>query len=242
LTHEKIGLIIASVLLLSIGANAQAVWSIGADTAYFQLPAPSGYEDAKIKFSNPTSRDIDIEWRVVSVDTPVGWTSTGVCDWNTCLPFPIVGWRTSVLPANSTNQEFKVGVRRMEANTIGGCSKVILEFKDDNGGPNRFVQFRHTNGTDLNCFPVSVRNVKKDLVNVYPNPTRNYINLNVVDEKVKSVQLSNIIGRQIQRVNMTEGKSSIYQMSLQGLPKGIYILQFKDKSNKVVGVKRITKR
>jgi hypothetical protein len=81
-----------------------------------------------------------------------------------------------------------------------------------------------------------------NLVDVYPNPTHNMLNFNVQDKNVKSIHLSNIIGKQIQRMNINSANGSVYQMSLNTLPKGIYILQYKNAAGKVLGVTKITKQ
>ena len=125
-------------------------------------------------------------------------------------------------------------------------SKEDLEFREKNESTNYQV-VRHTSEATLaSCPPlwaVSTTDITRNpVVKVYPNPTTNVINLNVLNKDVKTVILSNIIGKQIQHLNISNSNGSIHQLSLQALPKGIYILQFKNESGKVVGVTRITKQ
>ena len=244
---KKIILAILPIMIFSLCAKAQISFNATADTAYYSLVDDGVGQKAKISLSSAYSTDVDVRWRVKGfyLPDPGTWQSNGLCDWVTCVPFEsAAGWTTSSFPANSS-QDIFVDMKRLSG-AITGCSQIEVEIDEVNGSANRVVTIVHTSATDKSLcgavWPTSVKNTVRELVNVYPNPANNYINLNVVDKNVKTVQLGNIIGRQIQRINISNSSSNVYQMSLQALPKGIYILQFKNELGKVIGVQRITKK
>jgi len=246
---KKILLIMLPLFAFSVLAKAQITFTATADTAYYSLVDDGIGHKAEISVNSAYSTPVNVRWRVSGYFIPdvSTWNSNGLCDWVTCVAFDQAGaWTTSAMPANSTQKIF-VDMKRLQG-AITGCSQIEVEIEEVGGTASRKVVIVHTDGTDkTSCGPIWPTSVKKtqvlsESVNVYPNPTRNYINLDIVDKNVKTVQLSNIIGKQIQRISISNSNSSIYQMSLQSLPKGIYILQFKNEYGKIIGVQRLTKK
>ncbi len=244
---KKIILLIAAFLSISAISEAQITFSVTADTAYYNLPDDGVGYKAKLSLTSAYSAPVDIRWRVTKffIPDPANWSSNGLCDWVTCIPFENAGgWTTSSMPASST-QDIFVDMKR-KAGGATGCSQIEVEIQEVNGPANRKVVIVHTSETDKamcnRLWPTATSNTIKELVKVYPNPANNFINLDIVDKNVSTVQLSNIIGKQIQRISVSNSNNGTYQMSLQALPKGIYILQFKNEFGKIVGVKRITKK
>lgn len=245
---KKILLLVLPLLAIGFCAQAQVTFNVGADTAYFNLATDAVEHKAKMTVTNAGSAPVDIRWRVTGFNLPGElWESNGLCDWVTCVEFEdAVHPTTSSLAANTTSDVF-VGMKR-KANAVAGCSQVIVLLEEvGNASNTQTVIFVHSSGADKSqcgaVWPTSTGNVvKTNLVEVYPNPATNSVNLNVLSSDIKTIQLSNIIGKQIQHMNIAGSKGDIHQMSLQALPKGIYILQFKNESGKVIGVKRITKQ
>ncbi len=238
---KKILLAIIPIMAFGLMANAQIItYSYGADTAYYGLKADNVEHKAKFKLTNATPTPVTFEWRVVSVDTPgIGWASAGMCDWFNCYAFD--NTLHSIVMEADTSHEMYVYMKRRLGNTIEGCSDVLVEYREV-GQPFKRTHLRHSSGFDLNCWPTATRDLSKiEMVDVYPNPTTNILNLNMRNKDVKIVQLSNLIGKQIQRVNVSNSNGSIHQLSLQALPKGIYILQYRNEAGKILGVSRITK-
>ena len=245
---KKILLLVLPLLAFGFYAQAQVTYNAGVDTAYFNLMDDDTEHKAKMTVTNAGSSPVDIRWRVTGYTLPGPlWESNGLCDWVTCVEFEDAGdSTTSALPANSTQDMF-VGMKR-KAGAVTGCSQIVVElWEAGNASNSATVVFVHSSGADKSqcgaVTPISTANfVKSDLVTVYPNPTSSYLNLNVLSNEVKSVELSNLIGKQISKINMTSNGSSVHQLSLQALPKGMYILQFKNAGGKTLGVQRITKQ
>ena len=66
-----------------------------------------------------------------------------------------------------------------------------------------------------------VEEAEETLFCVYPNPTKDVVNVNCTD--IEEISLFNAVGQKIERLN-TEGRDNV-QLDLSGLPSGMYILQ-----------------
>lgn len=244
---KKILLIALPLLVMGFISQAQITFTTAADTAYYNLPNDSVEQKGTFTVTSAYNTPVDIRWRVLGYNVPDEntWVSNGVCDWVTCIAFKNAGsWTTSTFPANDTKSVF-VGMARYTA-APEGCSQIQVEIEEVGGPASAIVTIVHSSGADKTAcgtfYPTSAKDLSKaDLVAVYPNPTNNVINLNVTSKDIKSIELSNLVGKQISKINISNSGSSIHRMSMQSLPRGMYILQFKNDSGKVLGVSRITK-
>ncbi len=245
---KKIFLLFMPLMAVAFFAQAQITYSSAGDTIYTNLPVGGNFEKASLTVNNTGSTAVDIRWRMLTYFVPdANWDSPGVCDWATCIPFNLASSWTSASIDPNTSEDMYVQMKR-NTGAITGCSVIKLEIEQVGGMSNRTFNFIHTSAADamacnldLNALSINDFNTK-EMVSVYPNPATNYVNLTVNDSRVKSVQLSNIIGRQIKRVNIMDARSKDQQISLTGLPDGLYLLQYKSADGKVIGVHRITKR
>ena len=71
-------------------------------------------------------------------------------------------------------------------------------------------------------------------VNVYPNPAKDYIYIDLPEEKIKSVSLYNVLG-----VLLKEQKSNAASVDISSLPQGMYLLSI-ETEEKVI-TKKIVK-
>ena len=232
------------LLVVGFMANGQITYTITSDTAYLNLADDNVPHKAKISLTNGATAT-DFEWRMVQVNKPADWVAPGVCDWESCYLFNDYNWHTAPVAANATHDLY-IEMRR-PSGVSQGCSQVGIEYREKGATTTNYQVLRHTSGASLTSCPALWATATSDItknpiVTVYPNPTTNVINLNVINKNVKAVILSNIIGKQIQHLSISNSNGSVHQLSLQALPKGIYILQFKNENGKVLGVTRITKQ
>lgn len=235
--------------MLFFGQIAEAqVIVVGSDTAkYENLVNDSVQHKAIIYLKNTGTTAQKVRWRKRPSPeelVPSGWFSDGVCDWHDCYKLSQAEtWHISDSIAAGDTKQIYVFMGRAPISDIG-CSYILLDIEDLSGNPIAKTTHIHTSFSSIaSCWPLSTKSFgSNNLVSVYPNPTTNFINLTVNDKRVKSIQLSNIIGKQIKRVDCYDNRSSQQQMSLLGLPDGIYILQFKSEDGKVLGISRITKQ
>ena len=71
------------------------------------------------------------------------------------------------------------------------------------------------------AYGAGVEEEDETLFSVYPNPTKDVVNMNCKD--IHQVNLYNAVGQRIESVN-TESRDNV-QIDLSGLPNGVYILQ-----------------
>ena len=75
-------------------------------------------------------------------------------------------------------------------------------------------------------------------VSVYPNPASDYINIQDKTNTITSINVFDLAGRKIKTFK-TEG---IQMLSIVDLRKGIYLMQFLDKKEKLVTTQRLSKK
>lgn len=75
-------------------------------------------------------------------------------------------------------------------------------------------------------------------ISIYPNPATNYISINK-DEDIKTIAVFNLVGRKLKSFDNIQ-KNEQYDVS--NLPNGMYLIQVKDTSNKIITTQRISKR
>ena len=237
---KKILLLVLPLLAFAFISKAQLTYSLTADTSYISLADDGVKHKAEFDITNPGTADLILEWQIEDFFKPWTWSAPGICDWEQCYGFADKAWHTVTVPAGTTRTLYIEMGRNPSVET--GCAFGRVNYRQQGMSSNQ-VELKHTShATFAPCGPLATANIEKEVVSVYPNPTHNVINLNVINKNVKSVQLSNLIGKQIQNLSISSSNGGVHQLSLQALPKGIYILQFKSENGRVLGVTRITKR
>lgn len=75
-------------------------------------------------------------------------------------------------------------------------------------------------------------------ISIYPNPASDYINVQDKDNVLSNVIIYNLAGRRIKSFN-TESNQLL---NITDLPKGMYLIQFLDKGNKLLTTQRLSKK
>lgn len=71
-------------------------------------------------------------------------------------------------------------------------------------------------------------------LSLFPNPAKNQkVNLEMKNDLMAEVRLVNIVGKEVLKKSFELGVNS-YQMQLENVPKGIYLIQVKTTENKAV--------
>ena len=76
-----------------------------------------------------------------------------------------------------------------------------------------------------------------DNINVFPNPAIDFFSL-TNDKNVEQIVVINMVGRKMRTFEATSGGK--YQIG--DLPNGMYLIQFRDSTNKIITTQRISKR
>jgi len=120
----------------------------------------------------------------------------------------------------------------------------MLEFRMDNGGADRIckdtstrffvddLMFNFPNGVQENLFP-------EDGFQTYPNPTTDFVTVKLSTEYARpdySLTIHDIEGKLVSR----HGIKTLQQISLNGYADGVYFIQLRDNTGKVLSGNRIT--
>ena len=97
------------------------------------------------------------------------------------------------------------------------------------------IEALRTGFSSVPAYGVSVPTVGEDVF-VYPNPSEDMINIDTKGQRYGKIQLVDTRGRVI-----TEAGDS-YQMSLHGLPSGMYIVLFKDAEGQIIKTSKVIKK
>lgn len=88
--------------------------------------------------------------------------------------------------------------------------------------------------TDYTCKDLknlSISDIQRDQINIYPNPTRDILNITFDANKNSNAVIISVEGRQVMTVPIKNGKN---QINVSNLPKGIYILTTEGVSQKFI--------
>ncbi len=75
-------------------------------------------------------------------------------------------------------------------------------------------------------------------VSIYPNPASDFINIQDKDDVVGNVLVYNLAGRKIKSFSVDGNQL----LNIMDLPKGMYLVQFLDKKEKLLTTQRLSKR
>jgi Secretion system C-terminal sorting domain len=78
----------------------------------------------------------------------------------------------------------------------------------------------------------------KVAINIYPNPTSEYVAVNDESDKVSKLEFYNLTGRQMKVFPIVRGE----KYSISELPDGVYFVRMIDKNNRIVTTQRVNKR
>lgn len=80
---------------------------------------------------------------------------------------------------------------------------------------------------------------KEDIkISLFPNPATDYINVQDKDNVVGNVVVYNLAGRKIKSFAIDGNQL----LNIMDLPKGMYLIQFTDKRDKLLTTQRLSKR
>lgn len=231
---KKILLTIVSSICIGLSAHAQS--TVQDTTAYtknsgcLQKNSTAQAADGKI-INNSTVADT-ISWTLSNLNLLSGWELDAICDINTCKtasqlnanPGP---WKFVIQPGQTAN---------LTVDLIGSSSAL--------DGTN-WVTVTTNRGDMVYKFstcPLSTKDVDgRNVVDIFPNPANNYINLSLNDKNITAVHVTNVVGRKIAKFDV-DANNSPFRIAIDNITNGIYFLQFTDNKGKILAVRKVTKQ
>lgn len=226
----------------------------GSSISYLNTPKDGQEHKLYHKMVNIGTSAEEIKFRVTNSSAPGGWgngwSTNGMCytlgTSGNCLPTSLWGNFTTLTVNPGDTLYLYAGVL-IQATAQNGCSRILIEVL--NAASSNLIsnlEFVHTTEANTsNCWPLSIKDTKlnSEALSVYPNPVIDVLNLKVQNTNVKSVVLTNVIGKRLNAFGITDNRvGKIYNINISGYPSGVYLLQYKDAQGKTLGVHRITKQ
>ncbi|MGV4412937.1 T9SS type A sorting domain-containing protein [Chryseobacterium sp. T1] len=81
------------------------------------------------------------------------------------------------------------------------------------------------------CKDLAVNDIKKDQIKIYPNPTKDILNITLDANKDSKATVTSLDGRQVLTTTIKNGKN---QINVSNLPKGVYLLTAEGISQKFI--------
>ena len=218
-----------------IGISSFAQLSIYKDTvSYLNVPKPGSFHVSDTIYNNSSS-PVVISWQKSGDAILSGWTGDGICEgYNAqCYGFDNTSHNVTI-PANG--KEYIYVTMGTSAAAVDGCSYTTVRVSAP-GESSKYMTYKYC------VWPTSTKDLEaNNIVNIYPNPASDYVNITFNDKKINSVQVVNIIGRKVAKFDVDVNKSTSVRVPLDNISNGIYMLQFADANGKLLGVKRVTKQ
>ncbi|MFK7776269.1 MAG: T9SS type A sorting domain-containing protein [Saprospiraceae bacterium] len=198
--------------------------------------------------NNNTSSEVELRWEIVSIDAPVEWQPQ-LCVNNEsggCFSWDVLSNTAAALPnaipltiqAND-HSIFDMGVR---PRSVAGCGtyEIRVAPMDDQSNIVVIGTYTFKYNVDENCVPLestSTNNFDKSLVKIFPNPTNDYFTI-TENAYVESIQIFNIVGKQMAATNFQSGDA----INISSFPNGLYLVRMLDNDGDVLKTTRLTKR
>lgn len=232
LVMKKI-LTVLAFITLSLSSFSQTIWK---DTVIYNgFPKDGGVYGLYDTIFNNGASPLTLTWSKTSDNLLSGWTGISVCDFatgvsGTCYNWPDLSSMKSIVIAGNGKAMLEVQMKA-SSTAADGCSYVTL---GTNFGP---IVYKFC------TYPTSTKDFdNNNLVNVYPNPANDFVNIVINDKRISTVNVVNVIGRRIAKFPVDALRNDIIRVPLDKVSDGIYLLQFADVSGKVLGVRRVTKQ
>jgi len=177
--------------------------------------------------TNNTNSPMDIRWERINVQTPAAWDNA-VCDKNGCYA-PSVDTETFNINAG----EMSIMAIWFVPNSTAGTGEVELRIYNAADSANTVITNTYTAMAQLS----DSEDIHAESFSVFPNPATNFIQF-PYNPQIATVRLYDMLGKEIIHQTVTEDKN---QLDVSKLNKGSYLIQFLDKDQNVLNVKRIVK-
>jgi hypothetical protein len=261
-------LLTAAVALSTIAATGQIVYTDITDASSTIAP-PNVDEFVAIDFNNDGTEEYNFRWDVFNdemwflhitfgddneINRKEGSTSmetyvepmnvndaistTG--DWGNSFPEPFIG--------DSFDNNFKgLGDRyigtKFSLNGSIHYGWILVSFDNNSLFTVKSYAYESTADTSINAGDTGntagVDNFAEDLIKIYPNPARNTLTLQGLEDlTIKSVTVNDLNGRRMTEINPVDNTLQ-ETIDISTLQSGIYILNIADNNNRVISKKLI---
>lgn len=236
LHNNKINMKRALYFLFVMQFGLLSAQSLEFDPASFTIVGDGSEDNIESKFdiTNIVADDLEFQWTLDGLaDVPREWEFI-VCDLVNCFPSSVSSTygttSKSELLAGDSGSGSSV---KLTPHGVAACGTVKLRFFSPADSTIHYgtVVFNY----DL-CSNSVLETEYEDL-NIYPNPARNYFQLQN-DKDVSSLAVYSILGNQLKEMDRNESN----KYAIDDLDQGIYLLQAIGKEGETLKVMRFNKQ
>jgi len=180
---------------------------------------------------NLQNKPITLKWQVKKVNLTDGWNVV-VCDKQCYTARELSGSFT--LAPKEVLQDFSVSFR---PNGKMGLSSLELVLFDEAKGKNSSKRVKFN--ANASSSTSTLRKLQKNtVVNVYPNPATQYIQVQDAAQDIRQVEVYNIMGRKMLNFRLKEKGE---KLDISSLPRGMYMVRMLNQFKTVLRTQRISK-
>jgi hypothetical protein len=205
----------------------QAFLTVSPKDSFFVAKHPDSLLVSAFELTNTSTNAVDVTWERTILSAPGTWDLT-VCDLSAC---------------------FGPATKKANFNMAAGAKgKFLLDVSPNGNAGNAWVKitltakglmtpivvkygFKASANVGINDSEIASK------INITPNPVKDFFTLKGFDNSIVSVQITDLTGRTLKRMNASEG--AIYDTN--DLLKGTYFVSFLDKNNKRLTTKKMIK-
>lgn len=194
-------------------------------TTHFSIyEEAGGTYSMSVHFLPFDSSDITFKWKMVENTLSSEW-SMSLCDYPNCfftIPDSATMWPL-------TNAQFALGTRGFftllvdtdDSARVGSLAIYVYDSTDISIGDTIRWDVSTYSVEDTSDTTTSINRVLTENVEVFPNPTEQYITVKA--GMIQSVSLFDLLGSQVMKSNQI--MSAKYRLDLADFPSGIYMMQ-----------------
>lgn len=224
---KKIYVLFAFIALLIPSKSLFAQLSIAPNPVYKDGVQPEDFEGVGYALvTNGFDYPLQLEWELTVIEMSEGWQAA-VCDINNCYTpaVTVMGFQLAA------GQEGTMDVH-VYPNGLEGSAIIQVEVYQANDLTNI------TSATYFFNHSVGVAEKFSEAINVYPNPTQDFVTIDNYENRVAAVELYNVSGKLVLRSDLNGSD----RISLQELTSGNYILKLVDENANIVSTNLIVKQ
>ncbi|MGB0849824.1 MAG: T9SS type A sorting domain-containing protein [Bacteroidia bacterium] len=175
-------------------------------------------KDVKTYLHNNSTdpEDTVIMWEAINVSHTTGWEPT-VCTGEICISSPSGEYSFDLDIGDK--MEVKLGFSNFYTGGYGSMDVVAWSAKN----PSK----KDTSRLELGIGNVSVARVQNVAFSVYPNPTSDFITINLVNSNSEIIKVYDILGN----VMISQSVNSGDKIDVSALAKGVYVLRAEGNHN-----------
>jgi len=181
---------------------------------------------------NLTNKTLKLKWEIDKSNLPEGWLAV-VCD-HQCYT-SLIKSRTFTLEPKEVLHDFKVSFR---PNGKEGIGNLVVSLEDlNNTNTTHTITFSGAANSAVTTNN-KIRQHQAAAPKIYPNPAIEYIYLKDDLNKVKLIEIYNVVGRKLLKFSINHSND---KYDISKLPRGMYMVRMLDKRGTIVRTQRISK-